>query len=272
MRAIRLALAMLMLSILMIAGVGLVGAVQTPRVVAYSIDDPHWPSAKSPLRIVQLSDMHAAGPDMPVTRVKAIVAQVNALRPDLVMITGDLVSDKAVRTATVSSADAVAPYARLRARLGVFAVLGNHDHWRDGQAILRGLEAAGVRVLQNEAVLAGPITVAGVDDDYTGRADVRQAMAAIDGARPAVMISHSPDIFPQIDRRISVTLAGHTHGGQIALPFVGPVLTASRFGKRYVHGHIVEDGRHLVVSAGVGTSILPLRLGVPPEIVLVTLR
>lgn len=254
------------------AGFGLWGATRAPRIVTYSVDDPRWPETARPLRIVLLSDTHAAGPDMPVVRLEGIVAQANALRPDLVALTGDYVSDKTLRSDTVAAADAIAPFRHLRARLGVFAVLGNHDHWRDGAALASALRNAGVRVLANEHVTAGPIVVAGIDDEFTGHADLVRALGGIDHRRPTLLLSHSPDIFPSVDSRITVTLAGHTHGGQIVLPWIGPLATASRHGRRYAHGQIVEAGRHLIVSAGLGTSILPMRIGMPPEIVVIEIR
>lgn len=247
-------------------------ATQAPRVAVYRMDDPRWPAARRPLRIVLLSDIHVAGPDMPVARLRRIVAQANALKPDLVALTGDYVSDKRLRTATVTSAAAVAPFAGLRASLGVYAVLGNHDHERGAPAMAVALKRAGATLLSNRSEAAGPVIVAGVDDLVTGHADLPAALAGVGGARPVILLSHSPDLFPEVDARVAVTLAGHTHAGQIAPPLIGPIFTASRYGRRYAQGHVVERGRHLVVSAGLGTSILPLRLGAPPEIVLVELH
>lgn len=267
----------IMLATALLAGLTLVAfgyreATQEPRVTVYRIDDPRWPAARRPLRIVLLSDTHVAGPDMPVARLRRIVARANMLRPDLVALTGDYVSDKKLRTATATSAAAVAPFAGLRGPLGVFAVLGNHDHRRGGPAMAAALQRAGVTLLSNRSVQAGPVIVAGVDDLVTGHADLAAGLAGVDGSKPVILLSHSPDLFPKVDARVAVTLAGHTHAGQIAPPLIGPIFTASRYGRRYARGHVVEHGRHLVVSAGLGTSILPLRLGAPPEIVLVELR
>ena len=268
---------LIVVSVALLAGLAVVAfgyseATQAPRVVVYRIDDPRWPAARRPLRIVLLSDIHVAGPDMPVARLRRIVAQANALKPDLVALTGDYVSDKKLRTATIPSAAAVAPFAGLKAPLGVHAVLGNHDHMRDGPAMAAALERAGVTLLSNRSIDVGPVVVAGVDDLVTGHADLAAALAGVGGTRPVILLSHSPDLFPEVDARVAVTLAGHTHAGQIAPPLIGPIFTASRYGRRYAHGHVVERGRHLVVSAGLGTSILPLRIGAPPEILLVELH
>lgn len=254
------------------AAYGLSTAMRTPRIVTYVVDDPRWPAQGPPLRILLLSDTHAGGPDMPVARLSRIVAQANALRPDLIVLSGDYVSHKLLRTTVVSPEAATAPFGRLRSRLGTFAVLGNHDHWHDSREMVAALQRAGVRVLSNRHVVTGGVTVAGVDDLHTGHADLPGALDGVRPGLPIVLVSHNPDIFPDVDHRPIVTLAGHTHGGQISLPLIGPLATASRFGRRYVHGHIVENGRHLIVSAGLGTSILPLRIGALPEIVVVELR
>lgn len=254
------------------AAYGLSTAKQTPRIVTYVVDDPRWPVNRPRLRIVLLSDTHVGGPDMPVERLSRIVAQANALQPDLVILSGDYVSHKLLETEAASPETASAPFGRLESRFGTYAVLGNHDHWRDGREMAAALRRVGVRVLSNRHVETGGVTVAGVDDVHTGHADLPAAMAGVDPGLPIVLVSHSPDIFPAVDHRPIVTLAGHTHGGQISLPLIGPLATASRYGRRYVHGHIVEDGRHLIVSAGLGTSLLPMRIGALPEIVVVELR
>jgi len=262
----------LLLAAIVVAGAGIAGAMRAPRLVAYAVDDRARPATAPPLRIVQLSDTHASEPFMRATRLMAIVRRVNALRPDIVVLTGDYVGDRTLGAAPLDPAEAVGAFRALRPRFGAFAVLGNHDHGFDPQGLASALRRAGVRLLVNEHVDAGPITIVGIDDEVTGRADLAAALRGIGRGRTALLISHSPDIFPQIDDRVGLTLAGHTHGGQIVLPIVGPLATASRYGRRYVHGHIIERGRHLIVSAGIGTSLLPMRIGAPPEVVLVTIN
>ena len=225
------------------------------------------------LRIVLISDIHVAGPDMSPARVERIVDQTNALRPDVVLIAGDFVSDKSVATRHYSVADAVAPLARLKPRLAVVAVLGNHDHWRDAADTRRELQRIGVRVLDNDAVEIGPLTILGVDDPFTGNDNLSMAL---DRARampgPRILLSHSPDVFPQVPADIGLTLAGHTHCGQIRLPLIGALSTLSAYGDRYACGRVDENGRTLVVTAGLGTSLLPLRLGAVPDLWVIELR
>jgi predicted MPP superfamily phosphohydrolase len=168
--------------------------------------------------------------------------------------------------------EAVAPLAALRARLGVVAVLGNHDHWRDAGAARAALRSAAINVLDNRAVAIGPLAIGGLDDDFTGHARLPEVVDALRGLRGArLLLSHSPDPFARVPGDIGLTLAGHTHCGQIVLPRVGALATMSRYGDRYRCGFVREHGKLLLVTAGLGTSIAPLRLGAPPEIWLLTL-
>jgi predicted MPP superfamily phosphohydrolase len=231
-----------------------------------------WPRGQPPIRALLLSDIHVAGPDMPPRRLERIVWQIETLNPDIVLIAGDFISDKRIATRRYTLAQAVAPFERLRPRLGIFAVLGNHDHWRDGAGARRALEAVGVRVLDNDAARAGPLAIGGLDDPHIGRHDVDatlRAMRRLGGAK--LLLSHSPDPFPDLPDSIGLMLAGHTHCGQIRLPLIGAISTMSAYGERYACGRIDENGRTLIVTAGLGTSILPLRLGARPDMWLVTL-
>ncbi|MFL9839528.1 metallophosphoesterase [Sphingomonas sp. ST-64] len=261
-----IALAFLML------GYGYRGAVRDPIVRRATVTLPDWQSGGS-LRVALLRDVHVAGPDMSPARLARIVEQVNALKPDLVLIAGDLVSDKRVSTHRYSEDEAIAPLGGLRARFGVVAVLGNHDHWRSTVAIRRALEANRVTVLSNSVLRRAGLIIAGADDDFTGRADpaaLARAVAPLAG--PVVALSHSPDIVPALPPRFSLVLAGHTHCGQIALPLIGRPATMSRYGDRFACGLIREGERTIVVGAGLGTSLLPLRIGAPPDLWLLTLK
>ncbi|HZG08552.1 MAG TPA: metallophosphoesterase [Allosphingosinicella sp.] len=228
--------------------------------------------AEAPVRLVLISDIHVAGPDMPPARLARIVQQINALAPDAVLIAGDLVSDKRVSTRHYSLEDAISPLSGLSARLGVYAVLGNHDHWRHAGRARAALRGAGIAVLDNAAARAGPLAIGGLDDAHTGRHDLPATWAEMRAAGGVpVLLSHSPDPFPDVPDEIGLMLAGHTHCGQIRLPLIGTLSTMSAHGDRYACGIVQEGGRTLVVGAGVGTSILPLRLGAVPDIWEITL-
>jgi len=259
-------------------GSGIVGwaywqAVSDPIVRSAEVELLPPDGSQKPLRILLLSDIHVAGPDMSPQRLGRIVRQANAHQPDAVLIAGDFVSDKQLATSRYSLDEAIAPLHDLQSRFGTFAVLGNHDHWRDAAAAKSALRRAGIAVLDNSAVRAGPLVIGGLDDAFTHHDDLSatlRAMAKLGGA--PILLSHSPDPFPRVPADVALMVAGHTHCGQIRLPFVGPLSSMSEFGDKYACGVIVEDGKTLVVGAGLGTSILPLRLGAVPDMWIITLK
>ena len=247
-------------------------AIADPVVREADIGLPDWPVGAPPVRALLMSDLHVAGPDMPPERLARIVAQVNALRPDIVFVAGDFISDRRVSTRDYSFAEAVAPLAGLRSRLGTVAVLGNHDHWRNAAEARAALQRIGVRVLDNEAVQIGPLAIGGLDDAFTHHQDLGAMLNGLRGLAGArVVLSHSPDPFPSLPPDVDFMLAGHTHCGQIRLPLIGALSTMSAYGDRYACGLIRENGRTLIVSAGLGTSLLPLRLGAVPDMWLIRL-
>ncbi len=251
---------------LALIGWGYAEAVSEPRMRTARIDLPGWPEGAPRLRILLLSDLHVAGPDMPPERLSAILDRAAGARPDIVLIAGDFISDKKLATRRYGLTEAVAPLRRLHPRLGTFAVLGNHDHWRNAGEARRALSAAGVHVLDNDAVRVGPLALGGLDDAFTAHdrlAATLEAMRGLKGAK--VLLSHSPDPFPDLPDDIELMVAGHTHCGQIRLPLIGAIATASHYGDRYACGLVREKGRVLVVGAGLGTSIAPLRIGAPPD-------
>ena len=245
-------------------------ATEDPVVRNLRVSAPGWPSGARPLRLLLLSDIHVGGPDMPPKRLSRIVAQINRLQPDIVLIAGDLVTDKRLATRYYSHEEAVAPLVGLRPRLATVAVLGNHDHWRDAPAARRALARARIRLLENQAVQVGPVAIGGLDDDFTERADRPATLAALRRlSGPRLILSHSPDPFAKPAPDVFLMLAGHTHCGQISPPLIGPLSTMSDYGRRYACGVVRERGRTLVVTAGLGTSGLPLRLGAVPDMWLV---
>ncbi|WP_293974375.1 metallophosphoesterase [Sphingopyxis sp.] len=248
-------------------------ATRDPVVRTAMVAVADWPAGQSPLKLLLLSDIHVAGPDMPPKRLARIVVQLNRLRPDLVLIAGDLVSEKRSATHIYTAAEVVAPLGKLRAPLGVVVTPGNHDHWFKPDALRGELEQRGLRVLQNEAVKLGPLVIGGVDDDYSGHDDVPATLAAMDRLVPGVplLLTHSPDIIPDVKGAVAAIFAGHTHCGQIRFPFVGALTYVSRYGDRFACGDMTDDGQRIFVGAGLGTSLLPLRYLTPPDAWLVTL-
>ena len=236
-----------------------------------------------PVRLGLISDTHVAAPHVDPARVARVVARVNAQHPDAVLLLGDYAGghEPAATRAHPERSEilrGVTAFKGLRARLGVYAVLGNHDWWYDGPATERALAAAGATVLENRAALVprpeGVFWIAGLADLDSFRAEPSypQALAGVPTTAPVVVMSHWPDPFAEAPDRVALTVAGHTHCGQVNLPVLGRLVHASRAARRWGCGPYVDRGRHLFVTGGVGVSILPVRFRAPPEIVIVTLR
>jgi predicted MPP superfamily phosphohydrolase len=236
---------------------------------------PRWPPELDGLSIALVSDLHAGAAHVGTHRVARVVEKVRALRPDLVALLGDYV-DPDVRFGDPVAPEPVAEQlGRLSAPLGVLAVLGNHDWHADGPRVARALRDAGIRVLENDATRLrrepAELWLAGLADASERRPDIGRALSAVPDDAAVVLLSHDPDLFPRVPARVALTLSGHTHGGQVNVPGARGRWIPSRFGERFADGHVVEDGRHLFVSRGIGTSRLPVRLGAPPEVVLLRL-
>jgi predicted MPP superfamily phosphohydrolase len=240
---------------------------------------PGWPAPLAGLRIALLSDLHVGSPHWDLAALSRLVARTNAEHPDLVLLAGDYQINDVPGGVFVDAEPIAEQLGKLRAPLGVFAVLGNHDWWNDGERTRRANVARHIEVLEERAV---PLDyhrqrfyLVGLADQLTRDSDPRAALAAVPTGAASLLLVHEPDVFasfPELHVNPTLTLAGHTHGGQVWLPLLGRRVVPSRFGDRYAYGHIEEDGRHLFVTSGVGTSIFPVRFLVPPEIALLTLQ
>jgi uncharacterized protein len=260
---------------------------------SYSLTPPGWP-ADLPLRIAVIADIHACYPWMSEQRIGDIVDLANAQAPDLVVLLGDFVCTHRFVTGYVPPGAWAEQLARLTAPLGVYSILGNHDWWSaavptdppDGsRSIRRALAAARIPVLENQSVrLASggrPFWLIGLGDQLArfnrhprvhGVDDLPRALREIDDGAPAILLAHEPYVFSRVPDRIALTLCGHTHGGQINLPVVGSPFVRARPGEKpYVYGLYSEGSRQLVVSGGLGTSLAPVRILRPPEVVRIDL-
>jgi predicted MPP superfamily phosphohydrolase len=248
--------------------------IEPQRLVVTRIEVPVDGLTQS-LRLMVIGDLQPAGPHEDKARIEAIVDRANGEAADIVLLLGDYVSQRKLSTAFVDPRDTAQALGRLTAPLGVHAVLGNHDWWWDGPAMRRLLQDEGIDVLEDRAVrvqVGGQgLWIAGLSNPVTQAFDLEATLAQTDGEAPTILLSHTPDIFPWVPGQVALTLAGHTHGGQVYLPFIGRPLVPSRFGERYAYGYIVEQGRNLYVTGGIGTAIIPVRFLVPPEIVVITL-
>lgn len=237
---------------------------------------PALSEAHDGLRVAVLTDLHVGSPFHGVQKLQRIVEATNGLRPDLVLILGDLVIQGVLGGRFVPPEDVAAELEKLRSTYGLYAVLGNHDWWFDGARVQAALQEAGAVLLEDTATVVAPngrpLWLAGVSDFRERPHDVQRALASVPETDPVIVLTHNPDVFPDVPNRVTLTVAGHTHGGQVDLPLIGRPIVPSRYDQRFAAGHIVESGRHLFVGTGSGTSILPVRFRVPPEVLLLVLR
>jgi uncharacterized protein len=263
------------------------------NVTRYRLQPEGWPQDLK-LTIAVIADLHACEPWMNLARIRHIVEMANSLGADSIALLGDYVAGHRKITAIVPDHEWAAALSELSAPLGVYAILGNHDWWADKGAQAQGhgpiaartaLERVGIPVLENDSAQiekAGRrIWVAGLGDQLAlcdgscgptergrGVDNLDATLASVAGDGPVILLAHEPDIFPQVPARVALTLSGHTHGGQVRIPGLPPFAN-SELSRKYIYGHFVDSGRHLIVSGGLGCSWWPVRVGVPPEIVLV---
>ena len=231
---------------------------------------PRWPSELAGLRVAALSDLHVGSPYHGIDKLQQIVALTNRSDPDLIVLLGDFVVHGVVGGTRIPPERIAAVLSNLEAPLGVWAVLGNHDWWYSFEGVRKPLSARGIKVLEDQAVEISSsgttFWLAGIGDAWAGNADIPSALKSVPDDATVLAITHNPDIFTDMPDRVSLTVAGHTHGGQVALPLLGPPVVPSVHGQRYAAGWIVEEERHLFVTPGLGTSIISVRFLVPPEI------
>jgi predicted MPP superfamily phosphohydrolase len=287
-----------------LAGLGAVGFSTTAygfsepalqlRVARYNIQPPQWPG-DFPLTIAVIADIHACDPWMSLGHIEAIVDRTNALHPDVIVMLGDYIVGHRYLTRRIPAEEWARVLAGLTAPLGVHAILGNHDYWddrtvqREGQGTTvtrRALEGAGIPVYENDVIRLTksdrPFWLAGLGDQLAylparrfrpvrriGIDDLDATLAKVTDDAPVILLAHEPDVAMRVPKRVALQLSGHTHGGQVRLFGWSPVVP-SRYGNLFAYGH-ARVNCDVIVSGGLGCSIMPFRLGVPPEIVLVTL-
>jgi len=261
-------------------------------VTRYRLSPPQWP-ADFRLNIAVIADLHACDPWMSLERIHNIVERTNSLNADIIVMLGDYVAGHRRVTRFIPAGEWAPVLAGLKAPLGVHAILGNHDWWedktvqREGKGLTvarRALEASGIPVYENDAKRLSkggrPFWLAGLGDQLAymparrfrpvrriGVDDLGATLSKVTDDAPIVLLAHEPDVAKRVPARVALQLSGHTHGGQVRLFGWSPV---SPSGQQLAYGHI-RMNCDVVVSGGLGCSIMPFRLGVPPEIVLVSL-
>ncbi|MFT4561666.1 MAG: putative MPP superfamily phosphohydrolase [Gammaproteobacteria bacterium] len=244
------------------------------KIVEHHLRLPDWPKACAGLKLAVLADLHVGSPFNGIDKLREIVELTNRSKPDLVLLPGDFVIDGVLGGDFVPPETAANVLGKIEASAGIFAVLGNHDWWLDPSRVERALADANISVMEDRSqkITHGACSffLVGVSDFTEGPHDLEKALSEVTASDSTLLFTHNPDVFPEIPDHIELTIAGHTHGGQVYLPGLGRLVVPSGYDERFAIGHIVESGRHLFVSSGIGTSILPVRFLVPPEITLLT--
>lgn len=263
-------------------------------VTAAELKIAKWNEAFDGIKIVVISDIHGGSNGVDEAKIRRVVELANEQNPDLIVLTGDYVSQAGPRNPDGKRAlrmpveTIAANLAGLRSKLGVFAVLGNHDGWHDDREIEAALTLKGIRVLDGGVAVVerngGKLRILGLQDQLkinsweAYNADARKLLEATNGVGDVLVLEHSPDVAPiinggnPISPDLRLMIAGHTHGGQVWLPVLGRPIVPSSYGQKFAAGHVRENGLDVFVSTGVGTSILPFRFMVPPEIAVLTIR
>ncbi len=229
-----------------------------------------------PIRIAAIGDIHAGSPFISSTKLKRIVALTNSQQPDLIVLLGDYMVRDTFYQTHVEPEITAGVLKDLHAPLGVFAVIGNHDSWYDAGRVRRAFETVGISVLENDVreLHFGDrsLWLIGLADAQTNRHDIHGTMARVPPGASTILLMHHPDTFLELPAAVKLTLAAHTHGGQVNLPYLGRRIVPSSYGQRYAAGIVREDGKTMFVTTGVGTSIIPVRFRVPPEIAVLTVE
>lgn len=253
-----------------------------PRWVAHreiSVDVPHWKGPPG-LKVAVASDWHFTKRPlwrvMTVERARAIVREINAAQPDVILIPGDLIAEHNYKPdfAATPEDEIAGVLGELKAPLGVYAALGNHDWWHDGPRFATALERRGIKVLENDAqLLKGmPIWVVGIGDDMTGHSNPRTAIKKLPPGAHSLVLMHDPASLMDLPPVRGLVVAGHTHGGQVSLPFVGALIVPGDAPKDWAYGWVEHGDNRMYVTSGLGVSILPVRFNMRPEWVMFTLN
>jgi uncharacterized protein len=237
----------------------------------------HWSRELNGFKIVAVSDIHGGSNNSSEARLRYLSEQINAQNPDIVVLLGDFVSQTQGKHSDLKMpVETIAENIKgMRAKYGVYAVIGNHDWWFDEKRCRTALETAGIKVLENETFSFQAnnqtVTIWGIEDYWKRHTvPVKEILEKIPAQQNIIAITHNPDSFDKIPETISLMVAGHTHGGQVLIPLYGAPLAVSQ--RKFYTKHYVENGRNLFVTSGFGTTGPPFRFMVPPEIAVIVLN
>lgn len=253
--------------ILLILVLGIYSAFVEPnklKVTHYTLQDKEL----SGIKIVFASDFHIRPYQQ--KRLEKVVEYINKENPDLVLSTGDFVAGHTKR-ATMSIEDIAKVLGQVKSKYGFYTTQGNHDGWYGNERISKALKENGIKELDNSNVKLSingkTLYLAGIEDLMTGKPDIYKALDKTQ--KPTILLTHTPDMFTKIYDDVNLVLAGHTHGGQVRIPLLGPIFTASKYNDKYAKGLISENNKKMIVTAGIGASIIPIRFNCTPEIVVI---
>lgn len=269
-------LALLLLAVFMCVSWG--ALIEPNRLVVnqHAIQIDNWPKELGGLRIALIGDLHTGSPFIDDQKLERIVELTNQQNPDLIVLLGDYMNRGSWHARQVEPEITAAHMKNLHAPLGVYAILGNHDWWYNGEKVQNAFEQAGIRVLENDVAeikwRGKSFWLVGFADYWSLRFKIKETLSKVPPEATMIAISHNPDIFARVPATVPLLLAAHTHGGQVNFPLIGTPIVPSRYGSRYTAGHVFENGHHLFVTTGIGTSILPVRFRVTPEIAILTVN
>jgi predicted MPP superfamily phosphohydrolase len=240
---------------------------------------PNW-QGPSGLKVAVASDWHFTKRPlwrvMTVERARNIVNQINAAKPDVILLPGDFIADHNYKPefAATAEEEIAAVLGELKAPLGVYVALGNHDWWHDGAKFAAAFAKHGIQVLENDAIALKDtqLWVVGIGDDFTGHSQPKRAVAKLPPGAQSLVLMHDPASMEDLPAVTGLVVAGHTHGGQVFLPFIGAPIVPGAAPRNWAYGWIEHGINRMYVTSGLGVSILPVRFNMRPEWVMFTMQ
>lgn len=228
-------------------------------VTKITVNDP----SLAGLKIVFASDFHIK--PFETFRLKRIIKAINKQNADIVLLGGDYVNGH-TKGHSLTIDKIAKELSKIHSKYGTYAIVGNHDGWQGKEECISELEKNNIKTLVNNNYCIDKFCIAGIDDAQTGNPDLNKALSNI--TKPVILLSHTPDIMPDVPYSVNLTLAGHLHGGQVRLHKA--LLVPSIYGDKYANGFLNDKGKKIYTTKGLGTSILPIRFNCPPEIAVIT--